>query len=60
MYFSCSEKEAIILRDLVFDIAKKSKDYNGYYTSTPSVIFDINEQILIDNIGLFYSFYNER
>jgi hypothetical protein len=57
-YFYCTEKEAEFLRDFVFNLAKQVKSYNGYYTSTPSVMLSINDQLLMDNTGLTYSFYN--
>jgi len=59
-YFSCSEKEAEFLRDFIFNLAKQAENYNGYYTSTPSVMLTINDRILLDKTGLTYSFYDNR
>lgn len=58
-FFSCVEKESFILRDLLHNLAKTDPTYNGYYTSVPSVLFSIYNDLLIKETGLSYLNYSE-
>jgi hypothetical protein len=54
IYF-CPEKPAVILRDLVCDLYKKSGRPDKGYCSTPSVMLSLHNEILINETGLRYA-----
>ena len=55
-YYSCVEEKAKLIRDDIYELAKKSPDYDGYYTNIPSTMISRFNNILISEMGLDYSF----
>lgn len=55
--YCCSDEEAKILRDAVYDAAKKYDRCHSYYSNVPSLMLSAYNQVLIDDFGLNYHYY---
>jgi hypothetical protein len=55
--YCCSDEEAKILRDAVYDAVKKYDRCDSYYSNVPSVMFSVYSQVLFDDFGLNYHYY---